>query len=218
VIATLESPSLPAVYYGKLDSIGKVSMGSETPQNDITLLLVACRNGEAQAESQLLELIYHELRSIARHQMRRESPGHTLQPTALVNEAYLRLFGSPVDWQNRAQFFSVAARTMRRILVDHARSRHSQKRSGGKRIELDHAMLVSVDRIEDVLALDQALQRLAERDDRQAKLVELRFFAGLSIEEAAKMLGICSRTAKRDWDFAQAWLFREMHPVQNAGN
>lgn len=183
---------------------------AEEPKNDITLLLTACRNGDPDAESRLLELVYHQLRDIARYHMRKELPGHSLQPTALVNEAYIRLFGNRIDWQNRAQFFGVAARTMRRILVDHARARRSRKRWGGKKVELERAALVAHDRVEDLLALDTALEALAIKDPRQAKIVELRFFAGMTNEEAAACLGVSTRTVARDWDFAQAWLFREM--------
>jgi RNA polymerase sigma-70 factor (ECF subfamily) len=217
VLTALASPvGFQVEYCAKLrPAVTAMPTAPEAPDNEITLLLAAYRSGEAGAEARLLEIVYQELREIARRHMRREGPGHTLQPTALVSEAYLRLFGNKIDWQNRAQFFGVAARTMRRILVDHARNRRTRKRSGGKRIELDQVALVAPEQVENVLALDEALERLATRDARQAKLVELRFFAGMTIEEAAVSLGVSSRTAKRDWDFAQAWLFREMDSGQS---
>lgn len=205
---------IPTNFSGHDDSfcatLESIPMEAEPTDNDVTLLLAAWRDGDTAAEARLLEIVYQELRQIARYNMRREAADHTLQPTALVSEAYLRLFGSKVDWQNRAQFFGVAARTMRRILVDHARGRNTQKRDGGRRVDLDEAFLVAPDQVEDVLALDTALEKLARNDARQAKLVELRFFAGMTLEEAADSLGISVRTARRDWNFARAWLYREI--------
>jgi RNA polymerase sigma factor (TIGR02999 family) len=184
------------------------------PDHEITRLLAECREGNKDAEAKLLPLVYQQLREMARHHMRREGPGHTLQTTALVHEAYLRLFGKEIDWQNRSHFFAVAAQMMRRVLVDHARARTAAKRGSGKRVDLDEIPLISDDRLEDVLALDQALERLAVKDRRQAQMVELHLFAGLTLQETADVLGVAKRTIQRDWDFAQAWLFNEMRSVR----
>ncbi|MGC4052795.1 MAG: sigma-70 family RNA polymerase sigma factor [Paludibaculum sp.] len=185
----------------------------EAAQHDLTELLVLCRQGNKCAEAELFDLVYRKLREMARYQMRHERQGHTLQTTALVNEVYLRLFGGSVDWQNRAHFFSVAAQTMRRILVDHARSRLSNKRSGGMRVELGEAFLIADDQIDKVLAVDQALTRLAAQDARQARIVELHLFAGMSLEETARVLDISKRTVQRDWNFALAWLYDQIRPT-----
>lgn len=180
---------------------------------DITLLLAELRAGNSSAESRLLSLVYDELRRLARRYMRGERPDHTLQPTALVHEAYLRLAGQRgVDWQDRAHFFGVAAQLMRRILVDHARARNAEKRGGHEpRIALDDALAFTEEKCAELLALDEALSRLAQRDPRQARVVELRFFGGLSEDEAAEVLGISTRTLKRDWSVARAWLFKEIN-------
>jgi RNA polymerase sigma factor (TIGR02999 family) len=189
-------------------------MPPDTPDHEITQLLVECRQGKKDAEAKLLALVYQQLREMARHHMRREGPGHTLQTTALVHEVYLRLFGKEIDWQNRSHFFAVAAQMMRRVLVDHARARKASKRGSGGRVDLEDVPLVSDDRLEDVLALDLALERLAEKDSRQAKMVELHLFAGMTLQETADVLGVAKRTIQRDWDFAQAWLYNEMRPVR----
>ena len=179
---------------------------------DVTQLLMELRAGEAGAEGRLVEAVYWELRRMAVAYMRRERHDHTLQPTALVHEAYMRLIDQRgKDWQNRAHFFGVAAHVMRRILVDHARSRRTTKRGGAARkVELDEAAGLSIERSEELLAIDEALSRLARVDERQARIVELRFFGGLSEEETADVLGISSRTVKRDWNVAKAWLFAEI--------
>jgi RNA polymerase sigma factor (TIGR02999 family) len=159
-----------------------------------------------------MPLVYRELRRLAHGHLRNERPDHTLQTTALVHEAYLRLVDQQEpNWKNRAQFFAVAAQMMRRILVDYARARHYAKRGGGaQQVELDEAMVVSRDRAAEVVALDEALTRLAELDSRKSRLVELRFFGGLSIEETAEIMGVSPGTVMRDWTLAKAWLQREM--------
>ncbi|MFC5864996.1 sigma-70 family RNA polymerase sigma factor [Acidicapsa dinghuensis] len=179
---------------------------------DVTELLQELKRGNKAAEAKLIPLVYKELRRIAAIYMRRESPGHSLQPTALVHEAYLRLTGiREVDWQSRSHFFAVSATIMRRILVDHARANQTSKRGDGwDAASLNDAILPSPQKAPEILALDEALDRLALLDERQAKIVELRFFAGMSEEEAGSVLGISSRTVKRDWRVAKAWLFKEL--------
>ncbi len=178
----------------------------------VTKLLQELKQGNKRAEDLLIPLVYTELRRIAAGHLRRESPGHSLQPTALVHEAYLRLTElKKIDWQNRSHFFAVAATVMRRILVDRARAANARKRGDGwDTVSLNEAMLPSPERGPELLALDEALTRLAALDERQAKIVELRFFAGMSEEEAGKVLGISARTVKRDWRIAKAWLFKEL--------
>jgi RNA polymerase sigma factor (TIGR02999 family) len=179
---------------------------------DVTLLLRQVKAGDGAAESRLLELVYPQLRRIARNYLSRERTGHTLQPTALVNEAYLQLVGQlEKDWQNRSHFYAVAAQLMRRILVDHARQRKAAKRDGNRqRVELTDALAISGDRLDEILAIDEALKRLAEFDLRGAKVVEMRFFGGMTEEEAAEVLGVATRTVKRDWNAAKAWLHGEL--------
>lgn len=159
-----------------------------------------------------MPLVYNELRRLAGRYMRGERADHTLQPTALVHEAYPRLIGQhEVAWQNRSHFYGVAARLMRNILVDHARARQAHKRGGQEqKVTFDEALEFAGGERTDVLALDEALSRLAQRDPRQARIVELRFFGGLSENEAAEVLGISVRTVKRDWAVARAWLYREI--------
>ena len=185
-------------------------MASE--QGDVTLLLGELRQGHRDAEAKLFQLVYDELHRLAKHYMRGERPGHSLQATALVHEAYLRLTRiNDVDWQGRSHFFAVSAQAMRRILVDHARARCADRRGGPQeKVSLDEALVVSFERPEQFIALDEALNRLAELDARQARIVELRFFGGLSEEEAAAVLGISARTVKRDWQMAKAWLLKEL--------
>src|SRR6516164_8695835 len=181
---------------------------------EVTNLLIELKNGNRDAESRLMPLVYGQLRRLAGLYMRGERPGHTLQATALVHEAYLRLVGhEDVDWQNRAHFFGVAANLMRRILVDHARAKQAKKRGGGdQKVSLDKAVLVRPEAPEQFLALDEALERLAKRDPRQARIVELRYFGGLSEEETAEVLEISVRTVKRDWNVARAWLYQQLNP------
>ena len=182
--------------------------------NDITQILNAIEQGDPHAASQLLPLVYDELRRLAARKMSRESAGQTLQPTALVHEAFLRLIGNDdrYQWDSRGHFFSAAAEAMRRILIENARRKNSAKRGGGMaRCELkeDDAVL-DVDDADTLLALDQALTRLAQVDQQLARLVELRYFTGLTIEETARVLNISPRTTKRNWAYARAWLRREM--------
>jgi RNA polymerase sigma factor (TIGR02999 family) len=175
---------------------------------DITKLLAAMRRGDPLAEANLVNLVYEDFHALAKRYMNRERPDHTLQPTALVHEAYVRLLrDNPAEWQSRAHFFAAASIVMRRILVDHARSRAAAKRPGGKqRVELDEFMASANPRIEQLLILDEALTRLADWDRRQARLVEMMYFGGLTECEAAAVMGISERTVKRDWRAARAWL------------
>lgn len=181
---------------------------SETP----TDLLLAWGNGERAAFDRLLPLVSHELRQLAGRYLRRERQGHTLQPTALVNEAYLRLIDlNRIQWQDRAHFFAMAARTMRRILVDHARARDNDKRGGGMpKVSLEEAMKVSLAPDGHLVELDDALGRLEHEHSRKAQVIELRFFVGLSVEETATALQISIDTVKRDWRFAKLWLLRDL--------
>ena len=179
---------------------------------DVTELLVAWSNGDDGALRALTPLIERELHRLAAAYMARERPGHVLQPTALVNEAYLRLIDwKQVQWQNRAHFFGVASQMMRRILVDHARSHAYAKRGGGAlTLALDDVVATPQRREIDLVALDDALDSLAKLDERQSRMVELRFFGGLSIEETSEVLGVSAPTVKREWASARAWLFREI--------
>jgi len=181
--------------------------------NEVTQLLLAWSDGDQTALEKLIPLVYEELHRLARHYMSRERAGHTLQTTALVNEAYLRLVDwENVRWQNRAHFFGVAAQMMRRILVDFARSRQYLKRGGEeRRVSLAEAAVVSEERATDFIALDDALGSLAAIDPRKTQVVELRFFGGLSVEEVAEVLNISPRTVMREWSLAQAWLHRELN-------
>ncbi len=183
----------------------------ETPA-DVTALLSEFTRGNPEAESKLISLVYDELRRLANGYMRRERTGHTLQATALVHEAYLKLLDQrSVDWRNRAHFFGIAAQVMRRVLIDHARGHLRNKRGGGaEAVPLDEALVFSPERSEEFLQIDSALERLAALDARQAKIVEMRFFGGLTVEETAEVLGISSKTVKRDWIVAKAWLHGEL--------
>ena len=187
-------------------------MPSSPPPQEVTQLLVRWREGDPAALDELMPLVYAELHRLASRHMRGERPGHTLQTSALVNEVYLKLAGhGELEWQNRAHFFAVAAQAMRRILVDHARRAGNQKRGGGARkVALEDALFVSDERADEVVALDDALKRLAEIAPRKSQLVELRFFGGLSIEEAAEVLQVSPGTVMRDWTFTKAWLRREI--------
>jgi RNA polymerase sigma factor (TIGR02999 family) len=179
---------------------------------DVTRLLGELRAGNKAAESQLLELVYPRLRKIARQHLRGERTGHTLQPTALVNEAYLQL-AEQMDkgWQNRSHFYAVAAQLMRRILVDHARQKKAAKRDGGRqKVELTDSLTIADNRLDEILYIDEALGRLAEFDPRRCKVVVLRFFGGMTESEVAEVLGVAPRTVKRDWNVAKAWLHGEL--------
>ena len=178
---------------------------------DLTQLLRELRSGNDDAAARVVAAAYGELRKIAARCMQNERPGHTLQPTALVNEAFLRLTGTTgVDWHDRAQFYGVAARLMRQILVDHARKRRAGKRDGGARVTWEDRLILREDRIEDVIAMDEILGRLEALDVRQGRIVELRFFAGMSVEEIAEVMRISTPTVKREWNSAKAWLHREL--------
>jgi RNA polymerase sigma factor (TIGR02999 family) len=191
--------------------IGRFRMATE-PQAGVTQLLGAIVEGDARAASDLLPLVYDTLRALARSQLANEPPGHTLQPTALVHEAYLKLVGSgDLGWQGRRHFFGAAARAMRQILVDRARRHASLKRGGGRHAEpLHEETLVSEPPPMDFLALDEALKKLAQRDPRWSEIVELRYFAGLTLEETAAALGLSLTTVKDEWAYARAWLHREI--------
>ena len=184
----------------------------EASPYQITQLLKDWGNGDETARDQLMPLVYEELHHMAHRYMRKERPGHTLQTSALVHEAYVRLVDqTDVEWQNRAHFYGIAAQMMRRILVDHARSRQYAKRGGDARpVSLDEVAMVSEERTAEVIALDEALAGLAVIDQRKSQVVELRFFGGLSIEETAGVLAVSPGTIMRDWTLAKAWLRREM--------
>lgn len=179
---------------------------------DIAKVLAAIAEGQQDAAEQLMPMVYDELHQVAERMLRHESRGHTLQPTALVNEAYLRLVGQTnVDWQGKTHFFAIGAKMMRRILVDHARQKKSQKRGGRfHRIALSEDLCVSNSNDEDVLAIEEALAKLEKLDSRQAKIVELRFYGGLSVHEVAEVLGVSKRTVESDWTMVRAWLRREL--------
>jgi RNA polymerase sigma-70 factor (ECF subfamily) len=188
-------------------------MSEATGPEGVTRLLVEWQNGNQDALDSLIPLVYRELRAIAGRYLSRESPSHTLQSTALVHEAYVRLIGQQrMRWQNRAQFFGIAAQMMRRILVDHARHQSRDKRGGpATKLSLDEAMATAEPQSDvDLLALDEALTSLALIDPRGARIIELRFFSGLTLEETAEVLSISAGTVKRDWSAARAWLYREM--------
>ena len=179
--------------------------------HDVTALLLDWSNGSDAAYEKLVPLVYEELHRIAHRYMSRERPGNTLQTTALVAEAYIRLVDQKVRWQNRSHFFAISAELMRRILVDHARSHQYAKRGGGaQKIGLNEAMLMARERSSELIALDEALTRLATFDLRKARVVELRFFGGLDVEETAKVLDVSTNTVKRDWSTARAWLYEEV--------
>jgi RNA polymerase sigma factor (TIGR02999 family) len=180
--------------------------------NEVTLLLSALTRGDDGAASKLIPVVYDELRRLAASYMRRERPDHTLQATALVHEAFLKLVEQrSVNWQSRAHFFGVAAQLMRRILIDHARGHLRQKRGGEhKKVSLDEAFIFSEQQSAELLAVDESLTRLSKLDQRQGRVVELRFFGGLSVEEAAEVLGISPKTVKRDWSIAKAWLYADL--------
>jgi RNA polymerase sigma factor (TIGR02999 family) len=177
----------------------------------VTELLLAWGQGDPAALDQLIPSVYDELHRLAQHYMRREAPGHTLQTTALVNEAYLRLVDQNVSWRNRAHFIGVAAQLMRRILVDHARAHRYAKRGGGQfQVTLDAVAEMAEGRSPDLVALDDALMSLAALNPQQARIVELRYFGGLTIEETAEVLGVSDTTVEREWRVARAWLRREL--------
>lgn len=180
--------------------------------NDVTRILAAIEDGDAHAANELLPIVYQELRRLAAQKLSRERPGQTLPPTALVHEAYLRLVGTTnPSWDNRAHFFAAAAEAMRRILIEQARRKRRGKHGGGrKRVDLDQADLAIEPPATELIALDEALTKLDHEDHVKAELVKLRYFAGLTVEEAAKLLGISRATADRYWAYARAWLYQEI--------
>jgi len=186
-------------------------MAGEPDKNEISGFLRAWSDGDQSALDRLTPVVYEELRHLAHHYMQRERPGHTLQTTALVNEAYIRLVDyRRMKWQDRAHFFAVAAQVMRRILVDDARS-HNIKRGGGvQHVALDDVAVVSSDRTGDLVALDDAMNALARLDPRKMQIIEMRFFGGLSVEETAEVLKVSPATVRRDWSIAKFWLYREL--------
>lgn len=193
--------------------------GVDTAQ--ITRLLHEWRSGSQQALDQLMPLVYDELRAIASRQLQQEWRHDRLQTTVVVNEAYLKLFNQDVDWQNRAQFFGIAAQLMRRILIDHARHGRTQKRGAGALpLELDDSLVAPAQAVDavDVLDLDRALRRLEALDPDQGRIVELRFFGGLTVEETAAALGVSPATIKREWALAKGWLYRELSGAPQAGS
>jgi RNA polymerase sigma factor (TIGR02999 family) len=187
-------------------------MAAPSGPQEITRLLIAWNEGDESALEKLVPQVYQELRRLAMRQMRRERPDHTLQTTALINEAYLRLVDlRNVQWQNRAHFFALCARLMRRILVDFARSRHYAKRGGGAQpVSLDQSIAVSPEHSPDLVAVDDVLKALTKVDARKAQVVELRFFGGLTVEETAEVLKVSPETVRRDWRLAKVWLLREL--------
>ena len=190
----------------------RVHTSSQPKLDEVSQLVLDWADGDQAALDRLMPLVYDELRRVAHHYMRREHPGHTLQTTALVDEAYLRLVDQThTHWSSRAQFFAIASQLMRRILVDHARSHLYAKRGGGARkVALDEVAVLSPERGADLIALDDALKCLSSVDPRKSRIVELRYFGGLSVEETAKILGVSAITVKRDWLVAKAWLRREI--------
>jgi len=189
-------------------------MASTTPKT-LTQLLLASRQGDQKALDAVMPFVYDELRRLARSYMRRERPGHTLQTTVLVHEAYLRLLGQEADWVNRSHFFGIAAKMMRRILLDHAKGHRRAKRGGGAvKVTLDGPALFSNAPDMDIVAVDEALSRLEKVDQQRAQIVELRFFGGLSAEEISKVLDLSTATINRQWAGARAWLYHELKPKE----
>jgi RNA polymerase sigma-70 factor (ECF subfamily) len=185
----------------------------EATPGEVTRLLKAMRAGDASAADNLLPLVYAELHRIAEAYMRRERPDHTLQPTALINEAYLRLVGEDIDWNSRGHFIGLAAHVMRRVLVDYARQHNAERRAGGlQRVEMEDNLAISPERLDEVLFLDSALAKLKEKSPRQAQVVELKYFGGLSVEQIASTLDVAPRSVKRDWSLARMFLYRELNP------
>ena len=205
---------------GDLQEHSPATLGPGSPAGDVTVILEAITQGRAKAADELLPLVYNELRALAHRAFVNERPGHTLQPTALVHEAYIRLMGgAAVHWESRGHFFRTAAQAMRRILIDSARRKALLKHGGGKAVPMiDVETLAGNSRSDDLLALDECLERLEGMDGRMADVVKLRYFAGLSVEDTAFALGITSRTVRRDWTAAKAWLLREVAGRENPVN
>lgn len=191
----------------------------QPPVAEISALLSAWSDGDGSALEKLTPVVYNELHRLARRYMKQERPGHSLQTTALVNEAYTRLVDyKRMRWQNRAHFFAVSAQLMRRILVEHARRRNSKRGRGVKHISLEEATVVGRQGEMDLLALDEAMKRLAQLDPRKEEVIEMRFFGGLSVEETAEVLKVSAATVKREWRAARAWLYRELTDVTTDGS
>ncbi len=212
-------PLRPSLTVGRRNAAAEMDIGAKSPKigrladsRDLTDLLVAWRRGDEEALNALMPLVYDEVHRIAGHCMAGEHRGQTLQTTALVNEAFLRLADvQRVNWQNRAHFLAMIARLMRRVLVDAARARRAEKRGGDAvRVTFDEPLLGAMERAADLIRLDDALEALAALDARKSRVVELRFFAGLSLEETAEALDVSTKTVMRDWEFARAWIEREM--------
>jgi RNA polymerase sigma factor (TIGR02999 family) len=182
-----------------------------TEDPSLTLLLGRMQNGDREAEAQVLEAVFGQLRALARRRLARERAGHTLEPTELVHEAYMKLIGQKAPWQNRAQFFGVAAGVMRRLLVDHARARTSMKRGGtAVRVEMEEGPPILGMKAEELIAVDEALERLEAMDERQARIVQMKFFAGMNEEEIGEVIGVTPRTVRREWEKARLWLFVQL--------
>jgi RNA polymerase sigma-70 factor (ECF subfamily) len=185
----------------------------EADSGQVTRLLKAMHAGDAQASQDLLPLVYAELHRLAKSYMRRERPDHTLQATALINEAYLRLAGEEIDWKNRAHFIGLSAQVMRRVLVDYARAHNAEQRGGGlQRVEMQEELAVSPERLDQVQQIDHLLKKLEKENPRRARVVELRYFGGLTFEEIGSLLELTSRTVKADWALARIWLFEQLQP------
>ena len=213
-LSELMTEDTPFAHFRDEKNLECVAITMSETAKPITQLLFELKNGEREVLNELLPLVYDELRRLADSYLRRERSHHTLQPTALVHEAYLRLLGQkPVDWQNRAHFFGVSARLMREILIEYARAKNRQKRGGEFRtqIELDAAVSFSNEKHLDVIAIDEALSRLEKLDERQARIVEIKFFGGLSVEEIAEVLHISPATVKREWSTAKLLLYKMLN-------
>ena len=190
----------------------------DSSSGETTRLLKAMHAGDPTAADHLLPLVYSELHRLAQSYMRRERPDHTLQATALINEAYLRLVGEDIDWNSRAHFIGLAAHVMRQVLVDYARAHGAQRRAGGvKRVPLQDNLVISPERLDEAISLDEALTLLAAENPRHARVVELRYFGGLHVEQIARILDVSPRSVKRDWSLARIWLFRQLHPGDTHG-
>ena len=185
----------------------------DNDNGQVTQLLKAMHAGDAQAAESLLPLVYAELHRLAKGYMRRGRPDHTLQATTLINDAYLKLVGEDIDWNSRAHFIGLAANVMRRVLVDYARAHNAEQRGGGlQRVEMQDELAISAAQLDEVEHLDEALKKLEKENPRQARVVELRYFGGLSVEQIGALLQIAPRSVKRDWALARIWLFRELRP------
>ena len=225
-VYTLASPGpdyfIAMIERGRLDfthvTQARVSLGSRAAMSDVTQVLERVQRGDPRAAEELLPLVYGELRELAARRMARELPGHTLQPTALVHEAWLRLAATQnTVWNGRAHFFGAAAEAMRRILVEHARRKGAQRHGGGQsKMDLDQIQIAAPARDEELLALSEALEQFTQRDHRKAELVKLRYFAGFTTEEAAEILGISVPTADRWWRYSRAWLSQEIEHQRNS--